>query len=194
MSTIPNILVTDSDGTHRVYDIYSKLANDRNIFLTGEINNESSCLIIAQLLYLNSVDSVTPICLYINSPGGEVMDGLVITDIIKTIKAPVYTYCIGSCSSAAALIFVSGDRGHRFMYPHSRLMIHAVKGTMNGPMADIMVNYALMGSLNEDVCALIAANTQIPIDSVRVAIEKDKWLNAEEALKYGFADIILGVK
>lgn len=191
MNIMPNVLVKDSEGNTRMMDIYSKLANDRNIFLIGTIDEDLAGSIIMQLLHLNSDNSETPICLYINSNGGEAKSSFGIIDVIRSLRAPVYTYCIGSCASAAALIFSSGEKGNRYLYPHSRIMIHAIQGTMNGPMSNVAANYQLMESLNNDVCKIISENTGKSIEVVQEDTLKDYWMTSDIAIKYGLADKII---
>lgn len=194
MNTMPTVLVKDDDGASRFYDIQSKLLADRNVFLMGEIDDEILGLLSTQLLYLNSIDSSTPIYLYINSMGGDAMAGLAIVDIIKSLNAPVYTFCIGVCASAAALIFSSGEKGYRFLYEHSRVMIHTIQGTMNGPMGKMKANYQMMECLNKDVCAVLAENTIKDIQKISHDIKDDKWMCANEAIEYGLADRIISKK
>lgn len=191
MNLLPNILVKDSEGNTRMMDIYSKLANDRNIFLIGTIDEEIASSIIMQLLHLNSDNPDAPICLYINSNGGEAKSSFGIIDVIRSLRAPVYTYCLGTCASAAALIFSSGEKGNRYLYQHSRIMIHAIQGTMNGPMVNVTANYQFMESLNDDVCQIIAENTGKSFLSVKEDTSRDYWMKANAAIEYGLADKII---
>lgn len=191
MNQVPNVLVTDPDGSSRVVDLFSKLANDRNLFITGEIDEEVSNLIIAQMLYLNSKDAGQPIYLYINSPGGDALSGLAIVDVIKSIRAPVYTFCIAACASAAALIFSSGRKGNRYVYKHSRIMIHAVRGMMNGPINEVKINYNLMEELNVDMCEVLSSNTGQTFQKIEQDTYHDRWFKAEDAIAYGLADKII---
>lgn len=176
------------EGYRGSYDIFSRLANERNLFITGEIDNDIASLIIAQMLYLNSKDSHAPISLYINSPGGDVLSGLAIVDAMKSIQAPVYTFCIGLCASAAALIFSSGKKGHRYAYSHSRIMIHTVRGMMNGPIGDVAINYNLMQELNDDVYDVLSINTGQEILKIKEDTQRDCWFRVADAIAYGLVD------
>lgn len=194
MSIIPNVLVTDGDGVSRVYDIYSTLVNDRNIFITGEIDEETSSLIIAQLLYMNSDSSTRPICLYINSKGGEALHGLAIVDVIKSLHAPVYTYCIGSCYGTAALIFSSGTREYRFLYPHSKINIQGAPKSSDHIQKNNHPECRFSESLSCDFCKVIADNSMKEVKRVCSDFKNENWLTANEAVEYGLADRIVHVR
>lgn len=191
MDFIQNNSSGDADVYRQSYDIFSRLAEDRNLFINGEINDNVANMLIAQMLFLNAKDPKTPISLYINSPGGSVMPALAIVDVIHSIQAPVYTFCISLCASAAALVLSSGKKGQRYIYPHSRVMIHTVRGVMDGPISDISISYNLMNELNREVYEALSANTGQSIDVIQKDSERDYWLNSFDAIAYGLVDKVI---
>lgn len=190
---IPTVIDKMSGG-ERAFDIYSRLLEDRIVFISGEINDESANTIIAELLFLESKDNKKEISLYINSPGGVSQAGLAIIDTINLIKCPVSTICIGLCASAAALILASGEKGKRYILPNSKVMIHQPWGGVKGQVTEIEI-YLKEGIKDRDKYAnLLAKFTNRRTEDVLKDIERDNYMNAEEALNYGIIDSILETK
>ncbi|CAL4323301.1 ATP-dependent Clp protease proteolytic subunit [Buchnera aphidicola (Chaitophorus sp. 3695)] len=173
------------------FDIYSRLLRDRIIFLTGSIDDNLSNLIIAQLLFLESENSKQDIFLYINSPGGIVSSGLSIYDTIKFIKPDVNTVCLGQASSMAALILSSGKKGKRFSLPNSRIMIHQPLGGFQGQASDIQIHAKEIDKVKKNINKILSHNTNKNIKEIEKDTERDYFLSAKKALKYGIIDSIL---
>lgn len=187
---IPTVIDKTNNG-ERAYDIYSRLLEDRIIFITGEINDIVADTVIAQLLYLESRDCTKDIHLYINSPGGISQCGLAILDTMRYIKSPVSTICIGLCASAAALLLAGGEKGKRYILPHSKVMIHQPWGGVKGQITEIEIYYK-EGVKDRNVYAeLIAEFCGKTAKNVLKDIERDNYLSAPEALKYGLVDKVL---
>ena len=190
---IPTVIDKTPNG-ERAYDIYSRLLDDRIVFISGEIDDARANTIIAQLLYLESKDSKKEINLYINSPGGVSQAGLAILDTIQLIKCPVVTIGIGLCASAAALILASGEKGKRYILPNSKVMIHQPWGGVNGQVTEIEI-YLKEGLKDRQKYAeLIAKFSDKKVETVLVDIERDNYMGANEAVKYGIVDSILKQK
>ena len=187
---IPTVTDKTQNG-ERSYDIYSRLLEDRIIFVSGEINDGTANTVIAELLYLESKNSQKEIFLYINSPGGVSQAGLAIVDTINLIKCPVSTICIGMCASAAALLLASGQKGKRFILPNSKVMIHQPWGGVQGQITEIEI-YLKEGIKDRNTYAgLLAKFCDKKIEKVLKDIERDNYMNAEETLSYGIVDKIL---
>ncbi len=187
---IPTVIDKTPNG-ERASDIYSRLLDDRIVFITGEINDARANTVIAQLLFLESKDSKKEISLYINSPGGVSQAGLAILDTLQLVKCPVSTICIGLCASAAALILAGGSQGKRYILPNSKVMIHQPWGGINGQITEIEI-YLKEGVKDRDKYAqLIAKFCDKKVEQVLSDIERDNYMNAEEAVKYGIVDSIL---
>jgi len=184
--------VTDkTNGSEKSYDIYSRLLEDRIIFVSGEINDSLASTIIAQLLFLESKDSSKDIFLYINSPGGVSQSGLAIVDTINLIKCPVSTICIGLCASAAALLLASGEKGKRFILPHSKVMIHQPWGGVKGQITEIEI-YLKEGQKDKNTYAeLLAKFCDKDKKQILKDIERDNYMDAEKAVLYGICDKVL---
>jgi ATP-dependent Clp protease protease subunit len=178
----------------RSFDIYSRLLRERIIFLTGPINDDLSNLIISQLLFLESEDKKKDIFLYINSPGGIVSSGLSIYDTIKFIKPDVNTVCIGQASSMAALILSSGAFKKRFSLPNSRIMIHQPLGGYKGQASDIKIHALEIYKIKKRINKILSNNTKQSIKKIEKDTERDYFLSAKKALKYGLIDSILKTK
>ncbi|MCW5197523.1 ATP-dependent Clp protease proteolytic subunit [Buchnera aphidicola] len=176
------------------FDIYSRLLRDRIIFLNGSIDDNLSNLVIAQLLFLESENSKQDIFLYINSPGGIVSSGLSIYDTIKFIKPDVNTVCLGQASSMAALILSSGEKGKRFSLPNSRIMIHQPLGGFQGQASDIKIHAKEIDNVKKNINKILSYNTNKDIKEIEKDTERDYFLSAKEALKYGIIDSILKKK
>jgi len=187
---IPTVIEKSQFG-ERAYDIYSRLLNDRIIFLGGGIDDHTANLIIAQMLYLDNVDSKKDISLYINSPGGSVTAGLAIIDTMNFIKSDVSTICVGIAASMGALILSSGKKGKRFSLPNSEVMIHQVMGGTEGQASDIAINAKHILRTKDNLNKILAANTNKKMDQVEKDSDRDYWMTSDEAKKYGIVDDII---
>ena len=186
---IPNIIDNNYNG-ERIYDIYSKLLNSRIIFLNGEINDNLSTLIISELLYLDSIN-YEDIYLYISSPGGSVTSGLAIIDTINYIKSDVITVAVGSCASMAAVILAAGKKGKRLALPNCEIMIHQVLGGAEGKASDVKIQVERILFMKKKVNNILANLTIKTIDKINKDTEKDYYMDASSALKYGLIDKII---
>jgi ATP-dependent Clp protease, protease subunit len=191
MSTlIPTVI--ESDGrVERAYDIYSRLLKDRIIFLGDAVNEHTANLIVAQLLFLDNEDSKKDIYFYINSPGGSVYDALAIYDTMKYVKADIQTVGIGVQASAAAFLLSSGTKGKRFLLPHSTVMIHQPSSGTRGKVTDQEIDLKEALRLKHLLNEIVAKNTGQKIEKVHADMERDFWMTAEDAKKYGLVDSII---
>lgn len=187
---IPMVIET-TGRTERAYDIYSRLLKDRIILLGTEVNDAVASLICAQLLFLESQDPEKEISLYINSPGGSVTAGMAIYDTMKFIACPVTTLCMGRAASMGAFLLAGGEKGKRFALPHSQIMIHQPSGGYQGQATDIEIHAKEVLRMKKDLNSILAQNTGQNIKKVTADTERDNFLTAEEALKYGIIDNIL---
>ena len=190
MATIPYVIEQTNRG-ERSYDIYSRLLNDRIIMLTEEVNNVTASLIVAQLLYLEGQDASKDISLYINSPGGSVTDGMAIYDTMQYIKCDVSTICMGMAASMGAFLLSAGTKGKRFALPNSDIMIHQPSGGAQGQATDIMIHADHIIRTKKKLNTILAERTGQPYETVVKDTERDNWMTAEEALKYGLIDKII---
>ena len=190
MSYVPIVVEQTSKG-ERSYDIYSRLLKDRIIFVTGEIEDHMANLIVAQLLFLESEDPDKDIYHYINSPGGVVTAGLAIYDTMQYIKPDVSTICIGSCASMAAVLLTSGAKGKRFALPHSNIMIHQPLGGVQGQATEIEIHAREILRLRKELNTILSKHSGQPLDVIAHDTERDNFMTAEAALKYGLIDKIL---
>jgi ATP-dependent Clp protease protease subunit len=175
----------------RAFDIYSRLLKDRIIFLSGPIDDHTANLVIAQLLFLNSEDPKKDISLYINSPGGVVTDGLAIIDTMNHIEADVSTVCVGMAASMGAVILSAGKKGKRFVLPHAEVMIHQPHGGAQGQASDIEISARRILRMREQLAEMLAKNSGQPLKKVQVDMDRDFFLEADDAVKYGIVDKIL---
>ena len=189
MSLVP-IVVEQTNRGERSYDLYSRLLEDRIIFLSGEIDDNLANLIIAQLIYLEGKNSTKDISLYINSPGGSVSAGMAIYDTMKYIKCDVATICVGLAASMGAFILSSGTKGKRYRLPNSEIMIHQPLGGAKGQASDIEITTKQILKTKEKLNRILAANTNQPIEKIRLDTDRDFYLDAEEAKEYGLIDEI----
>ena len=189
MSLVPTVIEKNSNG-ERVYDIYSRLLKDRIIILCGEIDDINSNTIVAQLLYLDSINN-NDISIYINSPGGSVTAGMAIYDTINFIKSDVSTICIGMAASMGAFLLSSGTKGKRYCLPNSEVMIHQPLGGAQGQATEIKIAAERILKLKDKLNKMLAKNTGKDIKTVEKDTERDYFLSAEEALNYGLIDKIL---
>ena len=187
---IPTVIEKSQFG-ERAYDIYSRLLNERIIFLGGPIDDHTANLVIAQLLYLDHVDPKKDIYLYINSPGGSVTAGLAIIDTMNFIKSDVSTICVGIAASMGALILSSGQKGKRFTLPNSEVMIHQVMGGAEGQASDIAINAKHILRTKDTLNKILAQNTNRKVDQVEKDSDRDYWMTSDEAKKYGIIDDII---
>ena len=189
MALIP-MVVEQTDRGERSYDIYSKLLEERIIFITGEINDAVANTVVAELLYLEAKDSTKDIDIYINSPGGSVTSGLAIYDTMNFIKCDVSTICIGMAASMAAFLLSSGTKGKRYALPSSEIMIHQPLGGAQGQASDIKIQAEHILALKKKLNSVLAANTGKPVEQIENDTDRDNYLTAEDALNYGVNDKI----
>lgn len=189
-SVIPYV-IQQTDRGERGFDIYSRLLNDRIVFLDGEVNDQSASVIVAQLLLLESENTKKDVCLYINSPGGSVTAGMAIYDTMQYIKPDVSTICIGMAASMGAFLLAGGAKGKRFCLPNAEVMIHQPSGGAQGQATDIEITARNIIRTKEKLNTLLALNTGKPYEDVCKDTERDCWLSADDALKYGIIDRIV---
>jgi len=187
---IPMVIETSGRG-ERAYDIYSRLLKERVIFLVGNINDMSANLVVAQMLFLESENPDKEIHLYINSPGGSISAGMAIYDTMQFIKPDVSTLCIGMAASMGAFLLQAGAKGKRFVLPNSSVMIHQPLGGFQGQATDIEIHARYILSLRERLYALMAQHTGRNVEEIARDSERDKFLNATEAVAYGLVDKVL---
>lgn len=187
---VPYVIEQTPRG-ERSYDIYSRLLNDRIIFLGEEINSVSANLVVAQLLHLESQDAEKDISLYINSPGGEVYSGLAILDTMNFIKPQVSTICVGMAASMAAVLLSAGAKGKRFCLPHSKVMIHQPSGGAQGQQTEIEIVAEEIKKTRLELNQILSDASGQPIEKVQADTERDNYLTAAEALDYGLIDRIV---
>ena len=187
---VPMVVEKTSFG-ERAYDIYSRLLKERIIFLGGPINDEVANLIIAQLLFLQSEDPKKEISLYVNSPGGAVTSTLAMVDTMNHIQPPVATYCVGLAASGAAILLSAGAKGKRFALPNAEIMIHQPHGGAEGQATDIEITAKQILKLRERLNKILAKNTGQKLDKIEKDVERDFFMTAEEAVKYGIIDKVL---
>lgn len=183
-------VIEDTGRGERSYDIYSRLLRDRIIFLTGEVNDQSASLVIAQMLFLESENPDKDIYFYINSPGGSVSAGMGIYDTMKFIRPKVSTICVGLAASMGALLLSSGEKGRRYALPHSRVMIHQPLGGIQGQATEIEITARQILRTKQELNQILADNCGKPVSEVSLDTERDYWLVGEEAMNYGLVDRI----
>lgn len=187
---IPTVIEKTHDG-ERAYDIYSRLLNERIIFLGDQVNDQTANLVVAQLLYLAYADPKADISLYINSPGGSVYDGLAIYDTMNLIKPDVATYGIGLQASMGAFLLSSGAKGKRFTLPHAKVMIHQPSSGTRGKVTDMEIDLKESLEVKEMLAKILAKNTGQKLAKVKADMERDYWMSPDEALRYGLIDQIV---
>ncbi len=190
MALVPMVVEQEGRG-ERSYDIYSRLLNDRIIFLADEVNDVTASLVVAQLLYLESKDPDKDISLYINSPGGSISAGMAIYDTMNFIKCDVSTICIGMAASMGAFLLSSGAKGKRFSLPNSEIMIHQPLGGMQGQASDIKIHADHILRIKEKMNRILASQTGKTYEQVCLDTDRDNFLTAEQALEYGLIDKIV---
>ncbi|MFT5280648.1 MAG: ATP-dependent Clp protease protease subunit [Flavobacteriaceae bacterium] len=187
---IPTV-IEKTPGGERAYDIYSRLLKERIIFLGGAINDQVANSIVAQLLFLESEDPKKDISFYINSPGGHVTAGLAILDTMNHIKPEVSTVCVGLAASMGAVLLSAGEKGKRFSLPNSEIMIHQPLGGAQGQATDIEITARQIIKIREQLNKILAKNTGQKVSQIETDVERDYYMGAEEALKYGIIDKVL---
>ncbi len=190
MALVPMVVEQEGRG-ERSYDIYSRLLNDRIIFLADEVNDTTASLVVAQLLYLESKDPDKDISLYINSPGGSISAGMAIYDTMNFIKCDVSTICIGMAASMGAFLLSSGAKGKRFSLPNSEIMIHQPLGGMKGQASDIKIHAEHILRIKEKMNRILAEQTGKSYEQIVLDTDRDNFLTAEQALEYGLIDKIV---
>ena len=182
------MVVDRTDNGERSFDIYSRLLEDRVVFLSGEITDEVANLVVAQLIYLESKDPTKDISLYINSPGGSVSAGLAIYDTMRYIRCDVSTICIGMAASMGALLLSSGAKGKRYALPNSEIMIHQVLGGAQGQASDVEIHTRQLLKTKQKLNAILAGNVGKQVSEVEKDTDRDNYISAEEAKAYGIVD------
>lgn len=193
MNLIP-MVVKQSHRGERAYDIYSRLLEDRIIFISTHIDDDLANLVIAQLLYLESEDPDKDIHLYINSAGGIVTAGLAIYDTMQYIKPDVSTLCLGQAASMGAVLLAAGAKGKRYALPHSRIMLHQPMGGFQGPASEIEIHAREILRIREELNQILVKHTNQPIEKIRVDTDRDFFMGPDEAVKYGIIDEVVSQK
>ncbi len=190
MSLVP-VVVEQTNRGERSYDIYSRLLNDRIIFLSEEVNDVTASLVVAQLLYLEAQDSEKDISFYINSPGGSITAGMAIYDTMKYIKCDVSTICIGMAASMGAFLLSAGTKGKRFALPNSEIMIHQPLGGTQGQATDIQIHAERIIKIKKKLNQMLADATGKPLETIERDTERDNFMSADEACEYGLIDKVI---
>ena len=190
MALVPTVIEQEGRG-ERAYDIFSRLLNDRIIFLADEVNDTTASLVVAQLLFLESKDPDKDIHLYINSPGGSISAGMAIYDTMNFIKCDVSTICIGMAASMGAFLLSSGAKGKRFALPNSEIMIHQPLGGMQGQASDIKIHADHIIRIRERMNRILSEQTGKSYEQVCLDTDRDNFLTAQQALEYGLIDSIV---
>ena len=190
MSLVPYVIESTSRG-ERSYDIYSRLLNDRIIFLGEEVNDVTASLVVAQLLFLESEDPSKDIYLYINSPGGSVTAGMAIYDTMQYIKCEVATICVGMAASMGAFLLAGGAKGKRQALPNSEIMIHQPSGGTQGQASEIQIAAEHILKIKKKLNKYLAENTGQSLETVERDTDRDNWMSAEEAVAYGLIDSVV---
>ncbi len=190
MSLIPYVIEQTSRG-ERSYDIYSRLLEDRIIFLGEEVNATSASVVVAQLLFLEAEDPSKDIHLYINSPGGEITSGMAIYDTMQYIKCDVSTICIGMAASMGAFLLAGGTKGKRLALPNAEIMIHQPSGGSQGQATEIEIAAKHILKVKENMNRILSENTGKPFEQVAQDTDRDNWMSAQEAVEYGLIDSVV---
>lgn len=184
------MVVEQTNRGERSYDLYSRMLEDRIVFLNGEVNDISANIIIAQLIYLEAKDPDKDISLYINSPGGSVTAGMGIYDTMNFIRPDVSTICVGMAASMGAFLLSAGAKGKRVSLPNSEIMIHQPLGGAQGQATDIMIQAEHIGKIKQKMTRILSENCSQPLEKVAADVERDHYMSAQEALEYGLIDKI----
>jgi len=189
---IPMVIETTGRG-ERAYDIYSRLLKDRVIFLGGAVDDETANLVVAQMLFLSNEDAKADIHFYVNSPGGSVTAGLAIYDTMRYLRCDVCTYCVGLAASMGAVLLLGGTAGKRYLLPNSSVLLHQplIRGQITGPATDLQIEAEEMIRVRQRLYDIIAKHTGKDMSIVEKDCDRNYWMNAEQAIKYGVADKVL---
>ena len=190
MSFIPYVVEQTSRG-ERSYDIFSRLLNDRIIFLSAEVNDTTASLIVAQMLYLEAQDPDKDIQFYINSPGGSVTAGMAIYDTMQYIKCDVATICVGMAASMGAFLLSAGAKGKRMALPNAEVMIHQPSAGTQGQITDMAIHLKRLEVIKDRMNKILAANTGKSLEEVTAACERDNFMSAQEAVEFGIIDKVI---
>ena len=190
MALVPMVVEQTNRG-ERSYDIFSRLLNDRIVFLADEVNDTTASLVVAQMLYLEAQDPDKDINFYINSPGGSISAGMAIYDTMHFIKCDVSTICLGMAASMGAFLLSSGTPGKRLALPNSEIMIHQPLGGTQGQATDIKIHAEHIVRIRERMNRILSENTGKPVEQVKADSERDRWMIAEEAKEYGLVDKVI---
>ncbi|MCC5420448.1 ATP-dependent Clp endopeptidase proteolytic subunit ClpP [Clostridium perfringens] len=191
MSNLVPMVVEQTSKGERSYDIFSRLLKDRIIMLSGEVNDVTANLVVAQLLFLESEDPDKDIHLYINSPGGSITSGMAIYDTMQYIKPDVSTTCIGMAASMGAFLLSSGAKGKRFALPNAEIMIHQPLGGFQGQATDIDIHAKRILKIKDKLNQILSENTNQPLEKIKVDVERDYFMEASEAVEYGLIDKVI---
>ena len=191
MSVLVPMVVEQTSRGERAYDIYSRLLKDRIIFLGSAIDDHVANLVVAQMLFLESEDPKKDINLYINSPGGSVYAGMAIFDTMRYVKPAISTICVGLAASFGAVLLSAGDKGKRFSLPNSRIMLHQPLGGAQGQAVDIEIHAREILKIRERLNVILSENTGQPVETISKDTDRDFFMSAEDARKYGLIDEIL---
>lgn len=190
-SMLVPIVVEQTARGERSYDIYSRLLQDRIVFLGGPIDDTVANLIIAQLLFLQSQDPKREIAFYINSPGGVVTAGLAIYDTMRFLSCPIATYCIGQAASMGSVLLAAGTKGKRYALPNARIMIHQPLGGAEGQCTDIQIQAAEIQRMKQTLNEILASHTGQPLERIFADTDRDNFMSAEQAMAYGLVDQVV---
>ena len=187
------IVVEQTGRGERTYDIYSRLLRDRIVFITGPIDDDLANLVIAQLLFLSNEDPHADVNLYVNSPGGSISAGLAVYDTMQFIRPDVNTYCVGMAASMGAVLLTGGTKGKRFVLPNSRVLIHQplITGVLTGPATELDIEAREIIRLRKRLYEILAGDTGQDVEAIERDCDRNKWLDASEAIEYGCADKVL---
>lgn len=191
MSNLVPMVVEQTSKGERSYDIFSRLLKDRIIMLSGEVNDVTANLVVAQLLFLESEDPDKDIHIYINSPGGSITSGMAIYDTMQYIKPDVSTICIGMAASMGAFLLSSGAKGKRFALPNAEIMIHQPLGGFQGQATDIDIHAKRILKIKDKLNQILSENTNQPLEKIKVDVERDYFMEASEAVEYGLIDKVI---
>jgi ATP-dependent Clp protease protease subunit len=191
MSTLVPMVVEQTNRGERAYDIYSRLLKERIIFITGPIEDHMSSLVVAQLLFCEAENPKKEIAMYINSPGGVVTSGLAIYDTMQFIRPPIATLCVGQAASMGSLLLCAGEPGMRYALPHARIMVHQPSGGFQGQASDIERHAKEILAIRQRLNEIYAKHTGQPVQVIADALERDNFMTAEAAHKFGLIDEVL---
>ena len=187
---VPYVVDQTTNG-ERSYDIYSRLLEDRIVFISGEIDDNTANTVVAELIYLEAKNPDKDICVYINSPGGSVTAGMAIYDTMRYVKCDVSTICVGLAASMGAFLLAAGTKGKRFCLPNSEVMIHQPLGGAQGQASDIEITAKHIIGTKKKMIKMLSENTGQPIEKVEKEVDRDYFMNAKEAVSYGIVDKVI---